>query len=108
MSQRINVSSTTCISVSSPRCRKIRKLIKAVFFPNNDVHPARRMRIIKALEYGATWQKDWTNSVTHVIVDKSIYYGQLIAFLKMSALPVCILHLTETDLTKNHRSLSSS
>ncbi|KAK4987499.1 hypothetical protein LTR66_007580 [Elasticomyces elasticus] len=57
------------------------------FFPNNDVHPARRMRIVKALEYGATWQKDWNTRVTHVIVDRGMNYNQVTAFLKLQVLP---------------------
>lgn len=39
------------------------------FFPNDDMNQGRRKRIIKAMEYGATWQKDWNASVTHIIVD---------------------------------------
>lgn len=58
------------------------------FFPNNDVHPARRMRIIKALEFGATWQKEWNQHVTHLIVDKVMNLGQVTAFLRIEALPV--------------------
>lgn len=46
------------------------------------------MRIKKAIDYGATWQKDWNESITHVIVDRSMNYGQVMAFLKLQLLPV--------------------
>lgn len=62
------------------------------FFPNTDVNPARRMRITKALEYGASWQREWDDSVTHVVVDKSMNYDQVLRFLKLEALPVRLLH----------------
>lgn len=60
----------------------------ADFFPNNDTHPARRMRITKALEYGALWIKDWAEGITHVIADNSMNYTQLLKYLKLDALPV--------------------
>lgn len=60
----------------------------AVFFPNNDVAPPRRFRIRKAMEWGATWIKEWKDSITHVIVDKELCYRDLLKFLKVDALPV--------------------
>jgi len=46
------------------------------------------MRITKALEYGATWQKEWNDSVTHAVVDKSMNYDQMLRFLKVKAMSV--------------------
>jgi len=57
------------------------------FFPPNDIAPARRMRIRKAIEHGATWTKDWTSKVSHIIVDRSMNYGQVMASLKLDKLP---------------------
>ena len=45
------------------------------------MNPGRRLRIIKALEYGATWQKDWNSSVTHLIVDSSMRWDVVISHL---------------------------
>lgn len=42
------------------------------FFPNDDINPSRRARIIKALEYGATWQKNWNPAITHLVVDSGM------------------------------------
>lgn len=59
-----------------------------VFFPNNDVAPSRGFRIRKAMEWGATWIKEWRGSITHVIVDKELCHKDLLNFLKVDALPV--------------------
>ena len=64
------------------------RLTIAVFFPNNDIAPPRRMRIRKTMEWGATWIKEWKDSITHVIVDKELCYKDLLKFLKVDALPV--------------------
>jgi DNA polymerase IV len=58
------------------------------FFPNSDTHPGRRQRIIRALEYGATWQPEFNGIVTHIITDREYDYPQLLKYLKISELPV--------------------
>jgi DNA polymerase IV len=65
------------------------------FFPNNDVHPARRMRIAKAVQYGAKWEKSWSESVTHVILDKSMELSQLLKYLRLEDLPSSIIAVSE-------------
>lgn len=62
------------------------------FFPNNDINPGRKLRIQKAIEHGATWSRHLTNA-THVVVDRSMTYNQLLAFLKLSHLPVSLLQV---------------
>lgn len=59
------------------------------FIPNDDVAPARKLRIRKALERGAKWIKQWDDGISHVIVDKSLLYSDILKFLKMSSIPVC-------------------
>lgn len=51
------------------------------FFPNDDTNVARRIRISKALQYGATWYREWQGNVTHVIVDAGIDYEGLKKYL---------------------------
>ncbi|KFA63156.1 hypothetical protein S40285_03286 [Stachybotrys chlorohalonatus IBT 40285] len=46
------------------------------YIPNNDIAPARRIRIAKAREYGATWTLNIAVA-THVIVDKAITYKDI-------------------------------
>lgn len=58
------------------------------FFPNNEINPARKLRIRRAVEYGATWAKDWTKSVTHIIVDKDLEMKDVLKHLKMDSIPV--------------------
>lgn len=60
----------------------------SVFFPNNDVSPSRRLRIQRAREYGAQWTREWTENITHVIVDKGLLFQDVITHLKVSAFPV--------------------
>ncbi|KAL9025376.1 MAG: hypothetical protein Q9196_005788 [Gyalolechia fulgens] len=59
------------------------------FIPNDDVAPARKFRIRKALERGATWIKQWDDDVTHVIVDKHLTCSDILKFLKISFISVC-------------------
>lgn len=57
------------------------------FFPNNDRHPGRQMRILRAIDYGATWQRDFSEHVTHIVLDKAMGYDMLLKYLKLDALP---------------------
>lgn len=59
-----------------------------VFFPNNDVSPSRRLRIQRAREYGAQCVTEWTEDITHVIVDKGLLYRDLVTHLKITSLSV--------------------
>lgn len=59
-----------------------------VFFPNNDISPSRRLRIQRAREYGASWMIDWTENITHVVVDKDLQYSDLVKYLKLETFPV--------------------
>ncbi|TKA77469.1 hypothetical protein B0A49_02352 [Cryomyces minteri] len=79
----------------APKARQVFKGLAFYFFPNNDVHPARRMRITKALEYGALWIKEWASGVTHVIVDRSLTYNHVTGFLKLAALPPDVIVVDE-------------
>jgi DNA polymerase IV len=66
------------------------------FFPNNEKHPARLMRITKAITFGATWQRDWNDCVTHVILDKAMDYAMLLKFLKKDRLPDAVIVVNES------------
>ncbi|KAL2353899.1 polymerase [Cryomyces antarcticus] len=79
----------------APEARQVFKDLAFYFFPNNDVHPARRMRITKALEYGALWIKEWVPGVTHVIVDRSMTYSHVTGFLKLASLPPDVIVVDE-------------
>lgn len=51
------------------------------YVPDNDIAPARRLRINKAKEYGASWTRS-IGEATHVVVDKSIAYKDVETMLK--------------------------
>ena len=57
------------------------------FFPNNDANATRRMRIAKAVQYGATWSKDWRSDITHIIMDDGMPFEEFTKFMKISIVP---------------------
>ncbi|KAL8986939.1 MAG: hypothetical protein Q9177_003804 [Variospora cf. flavescens] len=67
--------------------RGLLSTIQAYFIPNDDVAPARKRRIRKTMERGAAWIKQWDDRITHIIVDKSLSYSDVLKFLKMSSIP---------------------
>ena len=73
--------------VLMPKPLQIFKGLFFYFFPNNDISPARRARIRKAMEWGAVWVKDWERGITHIIADSSLCYNDLLKYLKISGLP---------------------
>ena len=70
-----------------PEAQQIFKGMHFYFFPNDDKNPVKSLRIMKALEYGATWQKDWNEFVTHAIVDSQFEYNLVLKYLKMEKMP---------------------
>lgn len=63
-------------------------LIRTVFLPNDAIAPARAMRIRKAREWGAHWVRDWEEGASHIIVDNTLNYGDILKYLKITAIPV--------------------
>ncbi|KAK3076000.1 hypothetical protein LTR53_000177 [Teratosphaeriaceae sp. CCFEE 6253] len=78
-----------------PEALQVFKGFHFYFFPNDDKNPARAMRMLKAIEYGATWQRDWNDNVTHVIADKMYDYATLLKFLKLDRLPEKVVVVAE-------------
>ena len=70
-----------------PQAQRIFLKQNFYFFPNRDTHAARKFRIAKAKEYGATWIQDFDDTVTHVVVDKGMNFSEVLRFLKMDRLP---------------------
>ena len=58
--------------------------------PNDDVAAPRKLRIRKAMEFGALWVREWRENITHVIVDRNICYQDVLKFLKIPSLPVSV------------------
>ncbi|KAL2872058.1 DNA-directed DNA polymerase IV [Aspergillus lucknowensis] len=70
-----------------PEHLQIFKGLVFFFFPNNDVSPLRRLRIQRAQEYGARWEKTWGSNITHVIVDKGLKFEDILKHLKLRTFP---------------------
>jgi DNA polymerase IV len=66
-----------------PESERLFQGFKFYYIPDDDIHPARRMRIAKAREYGADWTRNISDA-THVIVDKGLTYNNIQAVLSNS------------------------
>ncbi|KAI5275783.1 DNA polymerase beta-like protein [Aureobasidium subglaciale] len=78
-----------------PENQRIFQNLHFYFFPNSDTHPGRRQRIIRAIEYGASWQNGFNDSVTHIITDHGYNFEQLLNYLKLNELPAGIVLVKE-------------
>ncbi|KAI4106514.1 MAG: hypothetical protein LQ339_002974 [Xanthoria mediterranea] len=70
-----------------PEAQQIFRGLRFYFLPDDDVAPARKLRIAKVLERGAMWIKEWTEDITHIIVDRNLTYADLLKYLKRSSIP---------------------
>ncbi|EQL29034.1 hypothetical protein RJZ56_004632 [Blastomyces dermatitidis] len=83
-----------------PEHQQIFKEMVFFFIPNDDIAPARRMRINKALEFGASRSSTWDDTVTHVIVDKAISFTDVLKYLRVDALPLSVSLVNESYPTE--------
>jgi DNA polymerase IV len=65
------------------------------YIPPDDKSLFRRTRINKARTFGATWTKELTLSITHIVVDKAITFKDVMTFLKLETLPSNITMVSE-------------
>ncbi|CCC09399.1 hypothetical protein SMACR_05184 [Sordaria macrospora] len=65
---------------------QILRTLSFFYIPNDDVAPARRLRIARAQEYGAKWVRSLTEA-THVIVDKRLVYSDIQTILETTPTP---------------------
>ncbi|KAH9909005.1 hypothetical protein F4778DRAFT_208313 [Xylariomycetidae sp. FL2044] len=57
----------------APESERVFTGLAFFYIPNNDVNPARRIRIARAREHGAVWVREMRDA-THIIVDKGLSY----------------------------------
>ncbi len=69
---------------SVPEAAQIFRGLSFYYIPNNDIAPARKLRIGKAQEYGAQWVRDLVLA-SHVIVDKHLEYKDIESLLHADA-----------------------
>jgi DNA polymerase lambda/DNA polymerase IV len=75
-----------------PESAQILKGLSFYYIPNNDIAPARKLRIGKAQEYGAQWVRSLVDA-SHVIVDKYLEYKDIEGVLGSEApVPVVIVN----------------
>ncbi|KAJ5098866.1 hypothetical protein N7532_005867 [Penicillium argentinense] len=79
-----------------PEAQQVFKDLMFFFVPNDDIAPARRLRIQRAREYGAQWTRQWGSHITHVIVEKGLQYQHLIDYLKLRSFPDDIALVNES------------
>lgn len=67
----------------------------SVFLPNDDVSKARKLRMRRALEWGARRVGQWglDTGITHIIADNDLTYKDVISYLKITTLPVSYPYL---------------
>ncbi|KAL2113587.1 hypothetical protein VUR80DRAFT_3275 [Thermomyces stellatus] len=68
----------------APEKDRVLSGLRFFYIPNDDVAPARRVKITKAMEYGACWTRE-IGEATHVVVDKHLVYADICGVL--SAVP---------------------
>lgn len=78
-----------------PEVDRIFNGLQFFYFPNNTINGARRMRIEKAQQYGATWHPTWNEAVTHIVLDKSMTMSELYKYLKVESLAPGIIAVNE-------------
>ncbi|KAK2742592.1 hypothetical protein FQN57_005218 [Myotisia sp. PD_48] len=76
--------------------QRIFKNLVFYFIPNNEISPARRIRMEKTIEFGATRAAEFDSSVTHVIVDKNLDYGDVIKYMGVEAAPADVILVNDT------------
>ncbi|KAL2148139.1 hypothetical protein VTH82DRAFT_1794 [Thermothelomyces myriococcoides] len=69
---------------SVPEAAQIFRGLRFFYIPNNNIAPARKLRIGKAQEHGAQWVRDLANA-SHVVVDKHLEYKDIESLLPPDA-----------------------
>ncbi|KAF7546623.1 hypothetical protein G7Z17_g8302 [Cylindrodendrum hubeiense] len=64
-----------------PESEQLFKNLSFFYVPDNDIAPARRLRITKAREFGATWTRNPANA-THIVVEKNIAFKDVEGVLR--------------------------
>ncbi|KAI5466338.1 hypothetical protein BGZ63DRAFT_375979 [Mariannaea sp. PMI_226] len=66
-----------------PDSEQIFRGLAFFYVPDNDIAPARRLRITKAREFGATWTRD-VMTATHLVVEKNIAFKDVESILQQA------------------------
>ncbi|OLN95921.1 DNA polymerase lambda [Colletotrichum chlorophyti] len=69
-----------------PADQQIFRGLRFYFIPNDDIAPARKIRIRKAQEYGAIWTRSLQDA-THVVVDRNLVWQNIESVLRSTDSP---------------------
>ncbi len=81
------------VSKSAPTVPESAQIFRGLSFyyiPNNDIAPARKLRIGRAQEYGAQWVRNLADA-THVVVDKHLEYKDIENLVGPEASPSLVI-----------------
>ncbi|KAI1190917.1 hypothetical protein F5B17DRAFT_384625 [Nemania serpens] len=78
----------------APESEQIFKGLRFAYIQDNDINPARKERITKAREHGATWTRKFAEA-THVIVDKDLSYADIKPFLHKNPISSSVVLVNE-------------
>ncbi|WYZ42857.1 hypothetical protein EsH8_VI_000556 [Colletotrichum jinshuiense] len=67
-----------------PEEQQIFRGMRFYFIPNDDIAPARKIRVRKAQEFGAVWTRSLLDA-THVIVDRNLSWKSIESILRSTA-----------------------
>ncbi|KAK5212467.1 hypothetical protein LTR41_001413 [Exophiala xenobiotica] len=74
------------------------------FFPNNDDCPIRRLRVHKAVCYGAVWAHEWYDDVSHIIVEDGHSVTDVAKSFPSGRVPKCPAMVTDLWLIETFSS----
>lgn len=91
LSSKSRKSKKSAKSRCIPEAKQIFRGSTFYFIPNNNVAGPRKLRIQRALEYGAIWERVWSALVTHVIVDSNLTMSDVLKHFRLETLPVSVV-----------------
>ncbi|KAI1118901.1 hypothetical protein F5Y14DRAFT_398109 [Nemania sp. NC0429] len=74
----------------APESKQIFKGLRFAYIQDNDLNPARREKMTRAREHGATWERNFAEA-THVIVDDGLSYADIEPFLRKKLTPSSVV-----------------
>ncbi|KAK3382854.1 hypothetical protein B0T24DRAFT_602777 [Lasiosphaeria ovina] len=77
-------------TIAVPESDRIFRDLSFFYIPNNDIAPARKLRIGRAQEYGAKWVRE-LSLATHVVVDKRLEHKDIQPVLGAAPAPSLVI-----------------
>ncbi|KAI9784531.1 MAG: hypothetical protein M1816_000797 [Peltula sp. TS41687] len=78
-----------------PESQQIFKGLSFYFLPNDEIAPARRIRIRTAMEHGAVWVKEWREGISYIIADRRLCLNDVLKYFKWTSIPAGTILVNE-------------